>query len=182
MTPESIKQTLIEANNAYRDGRPFMTDAEFDALEEKLRILDPTNEWFKNGVNDLTPKKRKVKLPYPMMSLNKHKTIDSLRSWAYNYPNASFVITPKFDGLSVGIQGDASWTRGDGIIGQDCTKQLMYVNKPTQGHPRVVARGEIIFDNSNWEVFKQLHPEAVSSRNSATGLINGDFDVNRIED
>ena len=182
MSIQKIKETLIEANDAYREGRPFLTDARFDALEEELRILDPTNDWFNRGVNDSTPKKRKVKLPYPMMSLNKHKTIDSLVSWASKYPNATFVVTPKFDGLSVGMEGKTSWTRGDGTIGQDCTKQLMHTNKPSITGNNTVVRGEIIFNHSNWSKFKETHPEATSSRNSATGLINGDFDTARISD
>lgn len=178
----TIRTHLFEANNAYREGRPFLTDAEFDALEEKLRMLNPEDEWFKSGVNDLTPKKRKVRLPYPMMSLDKVKTIESFNSWAQKFPNATYVITPKFDGLSVGRDGDTSWTRGDGTIGQDCTKQLMYVDCPYVSKSHTVVRGEIIFDNENWEKFKELHPEASSSRNSATGLINADFDTNRIEE
>lgn len=178
----TIRTRLFEANNAYREGRPFLTDAEFDALEEKLRMLNPEDEWFKSGVNDLTPKKRKVRLPYPMMSLDKVKTINAFAAWAQKFPNATFVITPKFDGLSVGRDGDTSWTRGDGTIGQDCTKQLMYVNCPYNSKRHTVVRGEIIFDNQNWSKFKELHPEASSSRNSATGLINADFDVNRIEE
>jgi DNA ligase (NAD+) len=182
MTIIDIKKTLIEANNAYREGKPFMHDAQFDALEEKLRILDPNNEWFTKGVNDATPKKRKLHLPYPMMSLDKVKTLDALKSWMQKFPNAKFVITPKYDGLSVGREGDMSWTRGDGRIGQDCTKQLMHVQTSYDAKSRTMIRGEIIFDNANWAKFKERHPEATSSRNSATGLINGDFDANRIED
>ena len=178
----TIRTRLFEANNSYREGRPFLTDAEFDALEENLRMLNPEDEWFKSGVNDLTPKKRKVRLPYPMMSLDKVKTINAFAAWAQKFPNATYVITPKFDGLSVGRDGDTSWTRGDGTIGQDCTKQLMYVNCPYNSKRHTVVRGEIIFDNQNWSKFKELHPEASSSRNSATGLINADFDVNRIEE
>ena len=178
---QDLVKKLYDANNAYRDGKPYLSDAEFDILEEQLRIIDPNNEWFAKGVNDVTPKKRKVKLTYPMMSLNKHKTIDSLLAWASKYPDATFIITPKFDGLSVGIKGDVSWTRGDGTIGQDCTKQLMHTVKPNLSENTVI-RGEIIFTNKNWEKFKELHPEAASSRNSATGLINGDFDVNRLHE
>lgn len=178
---KELEQRLIEANNAYRDGNPIMTDAQFDAMEEELRILDSNNNWFKRGVNDIAPKKRKVRLPYPMMSLNKHKTIDALLSWASNYPDATFIITPKFDGLSVGIEGNTAWTRGDGTIGQDCTKQLMYVAKP-QLSEKDVIRGEIIFTNNNWLKFKNINNEAVCSRNSATGLINGDFDTNRLHE
>lgn len=177
----NIVNLLIKYNEAYRNGTPLISDAEYDALEEQLRILEPHNDWFKKGVNDNTPKKRKVKLPFPMMSLNKYKTIDSLSSWLSNYPNATFIITPKYDGLSVGIKGNAAWTRGDGIIGQDCTKQLMYTQKPVVNDD-IIIRGEIILNNKNWIKFKNNNSTAVSSRNSATGLINGDFDTNRIQD
>lgn len=181
---QNLVDKLHDANRAYRDGSPYLSDAEFDILEEQLRIIDPNNDWFKRGVNDATPKKRKVKLPHPMMSLDKVKTIDNLLAWVNKFTDTKFVITPKFDGLSVGLNGDVSWTRGDGIIGQDCTKQLMHTNKPHSANitENSVIRGEIIFTNANWELFKKDHPEAVSSRNSATGLINGDFDTNRISD
>lgn len=181
---QDLVKKLYDANNAYRDGNPYLSDAEFDILEEQLRIIDPNNEWFAKGVNDVTPKKRKVKLPHPMMSLDKVKTIDNLLAWVNKFSDTKFVITPKFDGLSVGLNGNVSWTRGDGIIGQDCTKQLMHTNKPHAANitENSVIRGEIIFTNANWELFKKTHPEAVSSRNSATGLINGDFDANRISD
>ena len=95
MTATELHTLLVQANNAYREGKPFMHDAQFDALEEKLRILDPNNEWFTKGVNDVTPKKRKLHLPYPMMSLDKVKTLDALKSWMQKFPNAKFVITPK---------------------------------------------------------------------------------------
>ena len=181
---QNLVDKLHDANRAYRDGSPYLSDAEFDILEEQLRIIDPNNDWFKRGVNDATPKKRKVKLPHPMMSLDKVKTIDNLSAWVNKFTDTKFVITPKFDGLSVGLNGNVSWTRGDGIIGQDCTKQLMHTNKPHSANitENSVIRGEIIFTNANWELFKKEHPEAVSSRNSATGLINGDFDANRISD
>ena len=58
-----IREQLIKANDLYRQGTPIMTDEEFDALEEQLRMLNPNDEWFKRGVNDKTPKSREYKLP-----------------------------------------------------------------------------------------------------------------------
>lgn len=179
---EDIKTKLIKANNAYREGNPFLTDVEYDTLEEKLYTLDPNNEWFNKGVNDEIPKNRKMKLPYPMMSLNKVKIIDSIKEWISKYPNASFIVTPKFDGLSVGLHNNIAWTRGDGTIGQDCTKHVMVFNTLIKNLKDFVIRGEIILDNQNWDKFKEINPEASSPRNSATGLINGDFDANRVEE
>ena len=58
-----IREQLIKANDLYRQGTPIMTDEEFDALEDKLRVLNPDDEWFKKGVNDKTPQNREYKLP-----------------------------------------------------------------------------------------------------------------------
>jgi DNA ligase (NAD+) len=178
-----IKEQLIRANDLYRQGTPIMTDEEFDALEERLRVLNPDDEWFKKGVNDKTPKSREYKLPYPMMSLDKVKTIEALRKWASKFPNATFVITPKYDGLSVGISNELAWTRGDGEVGQICTEQTQFAGlSPVEIEDNEVIRGEIIITNKMWKTFRKHNPTAKSQRNSATGLINGDYDESRVKD
>lgn len=188
-TINELVSTLTDANNAYRAGVPIMSDVEFDELEQELKQLDPANPWFLRGVNDDVPKTRKVKLPVPMMSLNKVKTVEELVDWAKGF-RGEFIITPKYDGLSIGLFKTKTGalqavTRGNGEIGQDCTRHFMEM----QDVPRIGnicegenIRGEIIFTHANFEEFKQNHPEAKSSRNSATGLINGDFDITKAED
>lgn len=178
-----IREQLIKANDLYRQGTPIMTDEEFDALEEQLRVLNPDDEWFKKGVNDKTPNSREYKLPYPMMSLDKVKTIEALHKWASKFPEATFVITPKYDGLSVGMSQEMAWTRGDGEIGQICTEQIEFSNlTPVEVEDGEIIRGEIVITNKMWKVFKKNNPTAKSQRNSATGLINGDYDINREKD
>ena len=181
---DALVKQLQEANLAYREGKPIMKDGDFDALEEKLRKEDPDNSWFKSAVNDKAPKSRKVTLPHPMMSLNKVKTIDELIAWAEKFTGA-LVITPKLDGLSMGVQ---AWpysvkaaTRGDGKVGQVCTRHFETLgNKPDCWKiPNSWIRGEVMFLNEDFDKFKERHPEAKNSRNSATGLINGDFDLKR---
>lgn len=183
---QEIVHRLKEANKAYREGQPIMEDREYDELEHTLHRLDPTNDWFSHGVHEVAPKSRKVKLPFSMMSLNKVKTVEELIEWARNY-NSDLVITPKLDGLSVGMknQGEKAFTRGDGQIGQDCSLHLSAVSScldTTKLQGNDIVRGEIIFTHAGFAEFKKLHPEAKNSRNSATGLINSDFDVNRKED
>lgn len=173
--------TLKNANRAYREGNPIMSDVEYDALEDKLRKIDPENEWFKRGVNDDKPKNREMELPYPMMSLDKIKKYDDLMVWMKKFPKASFIVMPKYDGLSVGMTETKAWTRGNGVVGQDCGEHVsaVYIKPDTSG---MTVRGEIIIDNSDWKKFKTININAKSQRNSATGLINGDFDVNRKEE
>ena len=81
----ALVEQLKAANDAYRSGKPFLSDREYDELEKTLLRLDPQNDWFKKGVQDATPKSRKVELPFPMMSLNKVKTMQELIAWAETF-------------------------------------------------------------------------------------------------
>lgn len=182
MSCNDLKKLIKEANEAYREGNPIMSDAEYDHLEFELKRLSPDDEWFKKGVNDSKPKDREMELPYPMMSLNKVKNHDDLMLWIRKYTNATFIITPKYDGLSVGLKGDVAWTRGNGVIGQNCSQHVDRIYIKPQMENDEVVRGEIIIDNADWGKFKKINENAKSPRNSATGLINGDFDVKRNEE
>lgn len=179
-TVDSLRKRLLEANVTYRVGKPIMTDEEFDAIEEKLRMINPNDVWFSKGVNDEMPKERAYELPFPMMSLDKVKTIETLLEWAKKFPNATYVITPKYDGLSVGMSSTNSWTRGDGNIGQECTLHVDTIFQKPEIEEGDTVRGEIIITNRDWKKFVKINEKAKSQRNSATGLINGDFDKDRI--
>ena len=179
---KDLVDNLETANRMYREGNPIMGDYEYDLLEGRLREIDPGNSWFDRGVNDDKPKEREMELPYPMMSLNKVKTYDDLMSWANKFPDATFIVMPKYDGLSVGMNETTAWTRGNGVIGQDCTQHVSSIYMKPDVDGGNVVRGEIIIDNSDWKKFKQINEGAKSPRNSATGLINGDYDIKRIEE
>jgi DNA ligase (NAD+) len=177
-----LRDEIVKANLLYRQGTPIMEDEEFDRLEAELRSLSPDDEWFKKGVNDEKPKERAYTLPHPMMSLDKVKTIDALLAWAGKFPKATFIITPKYDGLSIGISSDAAWTRGDGTVGQLCTAHVKNASYKPVIEDNDIIRGEIIIANRDWKKFKKRNVTAKSQRNSATGLINGDYDAERLED
>lgn len=179
MVVKEIRENLKKANDAYREGNPIMSDMEYDALENSLREINPNDEWFKRGVNDEKPKNREYVLPYPMMSLDKVKRVEDIISWARKFPiGTTFIITPKYDGLSVGMENDIAWTRGDGIIGQNCSEHVKSIYLKPESNDYII-RGEIIIDNTDWKNFKTINESAKSQRNSATGLINGDYDINR---
>ena len=181
MNCNDFKKVLKEANDAYRKGKPIMTDVEYDHLEDEFRRLAPNDDWFSRGVNDEKPKNREYVLPYPMMSLNKVKLVEDIIAWAKKYPlTTTFIITPKYDGLSLGMSENNCWTRGDGYVGQDCTEHVSNIYIKPNVHSEMTIRGEIIIDNNDWPKFKTMNEGAKSQRNSATGLINGDFDKNRI--
>lgn len=183
---EKLVSQLRAANDAYREGNPVMSDREYDNIEHQLMKLDPSNEWFRQGVNDKAPDSRKFKLPYPMMSLSKVKSIDEVREWFYSIIPAdkadkvTIIATPKFDGLSAYVSKNLCATRGDGYVGQMFLGQAMNIlDMPSVEKEGLAIRGEVIFTNENWKRFQKLHPEAKSPRNSAVGLINGDYDKDK---
>ena len=179
MDINEIKEVLKTANNAYRDGNPIMSDMEYDALENSLREINPNDDWFKRGVNDEKPKSREYVLPYPMMSLDKVKKVDDIIAWAKKFPvGTTFIVTPKYDGLSVGMENEVAWTRGDGSVGQNCSEHVSSIYLKPENIDYII-RGEIIIDNNDWKTFKKINENAKSQRNSATGLINGDYDISR---
>lgn len=117
-------------NEAYRVGSPEISDSEYDRLVDELRNLDPNNEWFSAVEPAPVLTGRKRKLPIPMKSLNKVKSLFELQQWAKSLalpPTAQLVITPKYDGVSW-LHDEIShktYSRGGAENeGQDCTEHF----------------------------------------------------------
>ena len=101
------------ATQYYERGIPFLTDAEFDYLEEKLGNL-------KVGC-----KSGDIKHPYRLYSLNKFYD----ESKAPKFKHA--IKTPKLDGQAIDLVYEngklvLAITRGDGFQGRDVTEFLSY--------------------------------------------------------
>ena len=127
--PRSVKgivELLMKAKDAYySSGKTILTDAEFDALEDKLRKLDPKNAYFKkvgSKVKTGVGRPKKARLPYRMGSLSKVKSFEEIEKWVGN--TGVVDISDKLDGLSLEIVADKTtgemkaYTRGDGTTGQ----------------------------------------------------------------
>lgn len=173
---KDLEKLIVKCNKAYREGAPLLSDAGYDSLLEELRKRSPGSSLLKKAIIEEAPKERKDTLPIPMPSLRKIKTFESLVSWMEKfYGVRNWIVTPKLDGLSVERDGKtASWSRGDGIIGQRCDKQCSFV-KDYLKDPHY-TRGEMIITNKVWEEEKdktfagKKHP-----RNTVGGLVTGDY-------
>ncbi len=180
---EELVEKINRCNKEYREGTPSISDVEFDDLVDTLSFLDPENDYFTKGVQDETPTTRKCTLPQKMASLNKVKSLDAIREWVSTVigdcedDNPLLTITPKLDGLSVlyDVEEDKYYTRGDGTMGQDCTEHLKVIGVPIAAGVVKFIRGEVCFTKSSWNEFKEKHPEYKAPRNTATGLLNADF-------
>ena len=78
---QQIYDKIVRANKEYRQGTPIMTDFAYDILVDELRSINPDHEWFKKVEPGMDIVDRKVKLPFPMRSLDKLKTFEELCLW-----------------------------------------------------------------------------------------------------
>lgn len=145
-TPPEIVTLLKEASAAYYNGGPLkMDDDTFDALQDKLRELDPDNPYL--STVGAPPTGDVVKLPYAMPSLDKIKPgQDALRRFLS--ANKALLLSEKLDGLSAMWIPDrgALYLRGNGKEGQDVSH---LVPLGIQGLKKVasasaVIRGELV--------------------------------------
>lgn len=123
---DQIVDTLIEASEAYYKGEPIMSDADFDEMEERLRLLDPNNEYFNRVGYRSIESGKKIPLSKPMLSISKLKNYNEVKSW-YRANKISedtdLIGELKVDGVSGSLvykKGKLIYgtTRGNGEIGE----------------------------------------------------------------
>jgi DNA ligase (NAD+) len=178
MTVDKMVAKLKEAKQAYYDGNPIMSDAEFDKLEDDLRTKAPKADYFKLvGTDETGNTKTKFKHDIPMLSCGKAKTVAEVMTWLGKIatPKTKLIVQGKIDGLSAtAIYMDGKLktvaTRGDGVIGQDITHIAKFVNIPSkiEHKGRVEVRGELYIPKNS----KVPNPDEKPLRNIAVGLIN----------
>ena len=117
-------KTLTMARKAYYAGTPLMSDAEYDKLEDKLKEVDPTNDFFTNIGAPV--KSKKVKFEDVMGSLQKDHSPDKTIEWLKKNKIVTFLVEEKLDGAALEVRylnGKINLlvTRGDGLVGQDVT-------------------------------------------------------------
>ena len=173
---DQLKNRIKEANEAYRIGKPVMSDLEYDILIEELVTISPEDELLSLVGHEILDETRKARLPIPMASMNKIKTLDEIKDWQRLklIPNAVEIIcTPKYDGLSLCVDeviGEAI-TRGDGLYGQRSTEHYRLIgNHLDINNIFSYSYGEVIMPK---QVFLDKYSnDFANPRNLVAGLIN----------
>lgn len=156
---QQIYDKIVRANKEYRQGTPIMTDFAYDILVDELRSINPDHEWFKKVEPGMDLAGRKVKLPFPMRSLDKVKTFEELCLWFDKVgigPNDDVVITPKYDGISL-LCNENDWMTysrgGNDNEGMDCKRHMDLMSSVWhQGNaPVEYTFGEAIIPKSIWK-------------------------------
>ena len=172
-----LKDKITKANEAYRIGEPIMSDKEYDILIEELSEISPDDELLSKVGHEILDEGRKTRLPIPMASMNKIKSLEEIKDWQRLklLPNTVEIIcTPKYDGLSLCKEelndGDAI-TRGDGQFGQKSNEHYNLIGNHLTGVTDFShTYGEVIMSK---KVFLDKYAnDFANPRNLVAGLIN----------
>jgi DNA ligase (NAD+) len=186
---------------------PEITDAEFDALWRELVELEAAHPELRSDDSPtvrvggfVAERFEKVRHPAPMLSLANAFGPDDLHAWrervkrflpADLHDQLSYVVEPKFDGLTVVLHYEQGRfvlgaTRGDGDFGENITANLRTVRVlPLQipGAPdagpspaRLVLRGEGYVEKGDFARFNARQTEQgerayANPRNFAAGSL-----------
>lgn len=184
----STMKEICDTLNDYRDkyynsDQPAVSDSNYDALFDKLVELErATGVVYANSPTrtvgyPILEGKKKVKHPYPLLSMQKTK---DLKKFGEYFKGKHFLLSFKLDGLTTellyneGKLVQAS-TRGNGKVGEDITDFIPYYTNipltiPFKGKLRVVGESIIRLDD-----FEKINePLPVSEKYSnARNLVSG---------
>lgn len=152
-----LAHQIMHHKRAYYSGAPEISDAEYDALEDELRALNPDHPVLQIvGAGAPAPEGAGT-VPHatPMLSLNKTYDLEELYCWADARP---VVGTLKVDGNSLSLVYEKgrlalAKTRGDGRSGEDVSGKALWIADIPAKLPGVFnaeIRGEIYCTESNF--------------------------------
>ena len=106
MEKNEIESLLLKAAEAYYNGNEFMSDAEYDALINKLKEIDPTNPLCANGLaaSDSNGNEKKIKHTMTTGTLSKCANTDELKDWAKRQTTKRYSLELKIDGSSMELK------------------------------------------------------------------------------
>lgn len=180
---ETIVQILEQASDQYyNEGESFLTDAEYDTLEQMLRSINPKSLFLASVGSDV--RGGKIPLPYPMGSLDQVYEGDTIK-WVRDngWLDEDFVLTDKEDGTSaLNVYSKKklaiAYSRGNGIEGADITRHMSRINAvPKTSTANCAIRCEVIMEEAEFERQKtaaHANGDRVykNSRNYVAGRMN----------
>lgn len=204
MTVEEAKKLAekyrqdIEYHNKkyYEDDSPEIDDYEYDSMVRALEELEsefpelkisasPTQRIGGKASAKFSPVEHKIK----MESLHDSFSIDEIRDFDRKIKsmikNPVYVVEPKIDGLSVSVEYHRgvlvrASTRGDGVVGEDITENILTISElPKKIDPSVAfleVRGEVYMSKENFLNLTQKQEQEgqktfKNPRNAAAGSL-----------
>ena len=163
----------------YNHSAPEISDAEFDALWDELKDLDPNNAVLHEVGPEPLPGTEKVEHMFPMRSLDKGTSDDDIIHFVTQstFGGQRYLAQPKLDGSALSLEYVAgnlyrAATRGSGERGEDVTLNAKLVaNVPTRLNSPVDChvRGEVVMPLAVFEEkYRDVSP---NPRNLCSGAL-----------
>ena len=173
---EKLEQEILRHRDLYYNKAPEISDAEYDLLEDQLKKLDPTNPILVQIGADSSELFEKKEHIIPMGSQDKVTNPTEFTKWAKNRTQEKYIVQFKLDGISIELQYKSgifqcAVTRGNGIIGDDVTSNVMkmkgFVPK-LQSRFTGGLRAEILLYH---DIFDSKYSDKQNCRNAAAGIV-----------
>lgn len=198
---EKMREDILKYNQYYyTNNESLISDVEYDNLIKELKELEEQYPQFKNvesptekvGATNLRESKfQKVTHKKPMLSLSNTYNegeigdfIERVRKLIPEDKELKYALELKLDGLSISVQYEKGKlvrgvTRGDGVIGEDVTENIMEIATIPHELPEPLdleVRGEIVLPLSNFLKLNERRMEAgeevfANPRNAASGTL-----------
>ncbi len=179
-----LRNAILKAKQAYYfGGQPIMTDAEYDALEDELRSIDPDDDVLAT-VGAPVPADAiltKAQHRMPMGSQSKVNTEEEFEAWFTKNGSPAIHASLKGDGASAAayyVNGklEQAISRGDGTIGEDITANAVkfeglpvLVRHPDGSPFSGAVRFEVILTIENWGLVDPARSK--NPRNLGNGIM-----------
>ena len=154
---------VLKASNAlYREGNPVITDQQYDLYISMLRDINHLHPYLNTVEPEVLVEAKTVELPKRMLSTEKAYSIDDIQKWLKRILKAAqeiqvsesdilIRVTPKLDGYAAYDDGNALYTRGDGVRGHDITRAFERGLKVVDNGGRGLGPGEIVIKKSYFD-------------------------------
>lgn len=199
---ELVKELNKYAYEYYVLDNPTISDKEYDKRYDELRVLEielnevlPYSPTLRVG-DTVLDEFKKYRHRAPLWSLDKAQSIAQIRDWhnrnikaikEYNnshedkLPEVKYIITKKFDGLSINLTYDQDGvlivgaSRGTGEIGEDITSQVKTIKSIPliiNNHNIIEVHGEAIMTKEAFEQYNKTATTPLKNlRNGAAGAL-----------
>lgn len=204
MNPENAKKRIEELTallnhysyRYYVENENDVSDYEYDMLSRELKGLEeqfpdfvlpdsPSMRIGGQAENIFTPVLHEVRMESLQDAFSYEEIEDFDRRVKETFQDASYIVEPKIDGLSVSLEYEngvftRGSTRGDGVTGEEITANLRTIKsiplRLSRNLPFIEVRGEVYMKKSVFEELNALQektgePLFKNPRNAAAGSL-----------